>query len=99
VAKAVAELEATTRLNLRTLGVVRFRSSLECAAVHEFLPQHREEALRDGVVVTTQPGVLGNARDALYSSSSSRLFGQSVLSKRERPRSAKSLPPVWHFGQ
>ena len=36
---------------------------------------------------------------SLRSSISSRLFGQSPWRRRERDRSARSLPPVWHAGQ
>ena len=36
---------------------------------------------------------------AFMRSSSSSDFGQSPLSKRDSPRSASSLPPVWQVGQ
>ena len=59
-------------------------------------PPTSGQYLFDGV----EPWLLREAEQARFrNSNSSTVFGQSFPSSRESARSAKSLPPVWHWGQ
>ena len=54
---------------------------------------------RQGIAVPRRNSALTGRQRFLRFSSSSRVRGQSDFRRRERLRSARTFPPVWHWGQ
>jgi hypothetical protein len=57
------------------------------------------ESSEDGAVALARDGVGAITFTLFLASSSSSVFGQSPLRRRESERSARSLPSVWQVGQ